>query len=167
MSLQPKFLTLEIANLAVSLAVNTVFDGAVISSLINRKMCHVIVLAPAMEEGVWPNCTVKPFALCERSFGQAYMWPYPFDRIARCKALQLWYGRNDGGTDCQPHLLFPGDTPFWGGVKRQGIVVACSGIQPHFDRMIAGMVADLCIGMAYDAWMTSADLKDDGLCFLT
>ena len=65
-----------------------------------------------------------------------------------------------------PHLLFLGDTPYWGGVKREGIVVACSGVQPHFDRMIAGMVADGLIAMAYELWMTSED-KQEGASFLS
>jgi len=72
-------------------------------------------------------------------------------------ALQLWHGRNDDRTDRIPHLLFPGDTPCWGGVKRHGIVVTCSGFQPHFGKMFSGMVADMCIGLSYNAWDQTKD----------
>ena len=54
-----------------------------------------------------------------------------------------------------PHLLFTGETPYWGGVKRRGIVVTCSGVQPWFDKMVSGMIADAMVALAYDAWMNS------------
>src|SRR3989338_7336273 len=69
------------------------------------------------------------------------------------KELQLWHDRNDDRSEIIPHLLFPGDAPFWGGAKRRGIVVACSGIQPWLDKLVSGMVADLIVAIAYNAWM--------------
>lgn len=171
--LLPKFLTVEIAQTAVNYALETVYKTGISSLVTNDQMCHVVVLVPAMigvgsEEHTWPNYPLEPHSLFERSIGRHLEWPYEFDEIARCKALQLWDGRNDGRTDILPHLLYSNDTPFWGGVKREGIVVACAGPQSHFDRMISGTVADLCIGLAYDAWMTSEDKKatDGEACFL-
>ena len=122
-------------------------------------MCHIVILVPSMEND-WPADSegkpnyhpIEPHLLYEHSLGEKENWPHKFDRIARSKAFQLWHGRNDGRTDCIPHLLFRGDTPWWGGVKRDGIVVSCSGFQPHFDRMFAGMIAEMCVGMAYDDW---------------
>ena len=84
----------------------------------------------------------------------------------RCKAVQLWTGCNDGRAGVVPHLLFPGYTPYWGGVKRDGIVVACSGVQPWFDRMISGIVADTIIALAHDAYENDEERKS-GVDFLS
>lgn len=153
--LTPAFLTKEVAERSVHhvLSVIQSLDG-----VLSRMMCHIVVLVPSMKDDRerdfpdWPNYLIEPCALYEYSFGDPVNWPHKFDDIARCKALQLWHGRNDDRTDCMPHLLFPDDTPYWGGVKRHGIVVTCSGFQPYFDKMFSGMIADMCIGFAYYGW---------------
>jgi hypothetical protein len=89
-----------------------------------------------------------------------------YDSIAKCKALQLWQGRNDDRTDIAPHLMFAGDAPYYGGVKRHGIVVTCSGVQPWFDKMISAMICEMLVGLAYNAWMVSDD-KMRGASWLT
>lgn len=150
------FLTRGVAEMAVHhvLCVIQNLDGV----LLNRMMCHFVVLVQSMKDDRdrnypdWPNYQIEPCALYEYSLGDPANWPRKFDEIARCEALQLWHERNDDRTDCMPHLLFPGDTPCWGGVKRHGVVVTCSGFQPHFNKMFSGMVADMCIGLSYDAW---------------
>lgn len=160
--LPPKFLTPAIAQVAVKNAFEILFNGVGIADLVSRNIGHVIVIVPAMKDEraedypSYPDYPIHPYILYEESFHKS-VWPYEFDNIARCKGLQLWHERNDDRTDCIPHLLFPGDTPFWGGVYRHGIVVAFSGTQPYFDKMVSGMVADLCVGLAYHAWMTSDD----------
>ena len=183
----PKFLTPDIAEFAIKSILHGIkhsgissFVGVGICSVPIRRrvcdvcklsviMCHTVVLVPAMKDEraedypSWPaqllyehsehkNCAAGPNA-------SENVWPRKFDDIARCMALQLWHDRNYDGTDIVPHLLFPGDTLFWGGVKRHGIVVATSGVQPYFDRMISGMVADMCIAMAHHAWLESVDQK--------
>lgn len=170
--LMPKFLTREIAGKAINSVLGAVMPSGMPSRFpLKRHHCHVVVLVPSMEDDragdypKWPNYHLEPVVLFEQSVGPSEEWEHPFDDIARCKALQLWHGRNDDRTDSMPHLLFPGDTPFWGGVKRNGIVVACSGIQPWFDKMISGMVADVCIALSYEAWMQSED-RAKGLNFL-
>lgn len=162
--LVPKYLTPEVAAHACNRAfwATANLRRGAISGLEN---CHIVVLVPSMPDdsdtnfASWPNYAVEPHALYEHSQGAREEWRYRYDEIAQCKALQLWHGRNEGGATIMPHLLFSGDTPYWGGVKRDGIVVACSGYDEWIDRMIAGIVADLCIGLAYDAWMASEDRK--------
>jgi hypothetical protein len=166
----PKFLTKEIAKRAVAAALKLMQDSP-IKEVFKRQACHIVVLVPEMEDGPlqfspYPNYSIRPYVLLEESYGARETWSAAYDDIAKCKALQLWHGRNDTRTDVRPHLLFPGDTPYWGGVKRHGIVVACSGVQPWFDQMIAGLVADMCKALAYDAWMNSDDRKN-GQDFLT
>jgi hypothetical protein len=166
--LPPKFLNNATANLAINLITEAI-QHPMIQVDLRRNAFHIVVLVPKMEIGLGSHqmYSTQPHTLAEYSHNKN-LWPQSanYDKIAHCKALQLWYGNADGGTDTKPHLLFSGDTPFWGGVKRDGIVVACSGVQPYFDRMISGMVADICIAYAYHAWATSRD-KEKGVDFLT
>ncbi|MEX2008344.1 MAG: hypothetical protein WD850_02575 [Candidatus Spechtbacterales bacterium] len=101
----------------------------------------------------------------ELAFGNPAEWPHDFQAISRSKVLQVCQGRHDSGTDALPHMLFPGDTPYWAAVKRYGLVVGFSGVQPYFDRMIAGMVLEMIVALAYDAWMKS-ETKEQGLNFI-
>lgn len=172
----PKFLTAEMARKAVNQVFECVmWNGKSSTFTPKRQACHIVVMVPEQvtkaEDGsdlVYPNYLIRPTALFEKSFGHPQdhddpkkSWTADYADIARCKAFKLWHGMNDGRTDILPHLMYSGDCPFWGGVKRDGIVVACSGVEPWFDRMIAGMVADMLIAGAYHAWMKSKDKKED------
>lgn len=168
--LTPKFLTKETANHIVNMLMFGIFDS--MDDVLKRKQLHIVILVPSVEDASaddypdWPDYPIKPAVLYEHSVGDKGSWPYPFDNIAKCKALQLWRGQNtDGNTDSVAHLLFPDDTPFWGGVKRHGLVVACSGVQPYFDQMFAGMIADALKAFGRHAWEESDD-KKEGLTFI-
>ena len=157
--LLPKFLTKELASFAVSSVINGIFEAEPRYRMpLKRRMCHIVVLVPSRcmdDDTSYPNYTVRPHVLYQHSLGQKSEWPHRFDKIAKSKALELWQDRNDDRTDIMPHLLFTGETPYWGGVKRRGIVVTCSGVQPWFDKMVSGMIADAMVALAYDAWMNS------------
>lgn len=161
--LTPKFLTEEVAKKAVDHVLSVIqnLDG----NVLNRMMCHIVILVPSMKDDRernypdWPNYQIEPCSLYEYSLGDQANWSHKFDSIARCKALQLWHGRNDDRTNCMPHLLFPSDTPYWGGVRQDGIVVACSGFQPHFDKMFSQMIVAMCIGLAYNGWVELKESK--------
>lgn len=149
----PKYITKEIAATAVATAVRSVLG----SGLTKRQDIHVVVMVPAMKDDRpdytdYPDYSIYAEVIHEESFGNVGKWEHPYNDIARCKALQLWQGRNDGRAGNIPHLLFPGDTPFWGGVYREDIVVACSGVQPYFDRLISGITADWIIALAQHAY---------------
>lgn len=181
--LTPRFLTAEMAAIAVDNAVELVFnprdfDGSSQMKMKNllkpkRGQCHVVVMVPAMVDHRaedypdWPNYPVTPIVLYEESIlAEKFKLDGPYDSIARCKALQLWTDRNDDRTDIVPHLLFPGDAPYWGGVKRRGLVVTCSGVQPYIDKLISGMVADMLVAMSHAAWENSEDCQNQ-IDFLT
>lgn len=160
--LTPKFLTQEVAERAVATALQ-MMENSPIEGVFRGKACHIVVLAPEMDDhrrggAEDPDYSIRPHVLYERSVGDRSKWSGPYDNIARGKALQLWQDRNDDRTDCIPHLLFAGDTPYWGGVKRDGLVVACSGVQSWFDRMLSAIVADLCVGLAYDAFKATGEI---------
>jgi hypothetical protein len=158
MSELPRFLSRHIAQQAMQQAVALASNAFRFNlSRSHSPMFHIVILVPKMEydADAYPDCPITPHLLAEYSYGNKEEWPHHFDEIARCKALQLWQGRNLGGTDSAPHLLLSGDTPFWGGVARDGIVVACSGDKPWIDRMISGITADIAIALAYNecaAW---------------
>ena len=122
--LTPKFLTHDHAVLVVDHVFNNVlFSTGSMSMYMRRKQGHMVILVPSMDDvreadyPDWPNYSIRPHLLYERSAGNEADWERPFKDIARCKALQLWQGRNtDGQTDSNAHLLFPNDTPYWGGL---------------------------------------------------
>ena len=160
----PKYITKEVAERAVEFAFDAVMRDSSFNQLLKRNQCHVVVIVPGMEDARekdypdYPDYPLHPIVLFERSLDPAG-WEHPYDNIARCKALQLWTDRNDDRTAPIPHLLFPGDTPYWGGVKRRGIVVACSGVQPWFDKMISGIVADVIVALAHNAYENDEERK--------
>lgn len=145
----PKFLTEELAATAVQNVLPIIKN---LSGFLRGQMCHIVILVPTRDG--------DPHLLYEYSLGDRDQWFRKFNEIALNKAKQRWDDRNDDRTDSMPHLLFPGETPFWGAVKKYGIVVACSGFQPWFDKMISGIIADMCIALAYNAWMTSKERED-------
>lgn len=159
--LTPKFLTKELAIIAVNTALNAVLNDLWLTKRMGGTDCHIVILVPGMEDARatdypdWPNYPLSPVLLYEHSVGDPEKWILDFKSIAMCKALQIWTDRNFGSGPL-PHLLFPSDTPFWGGVKREGIVVACSGFKQWFDRMVASMIADMLIALArhgYEEYM--------------
>lgn len=169
----PKFLTHEVAERAVNLVFNGIFYNGMLNHMLNRRVGHIVVMVPSVEDArvedysKWPNYPIEPFLLYEDSIGDKDQWTSKYDEIARSKAQQLWREQNtDGNTDCMPHLLFPDDTPYWGGVKRHGFVVAFSGVQSYFDQMISGMVADAIKAIARFEFEKSAD-KTQKKAFLT
>jgi len=150
----------------------TMNEGAPLYNLLKRHHCHIVALVPAMEDArkanypSWPNYPTQAYPLYQKSVGNKSKWEYPYDEIAMCKALQLWTDRNDDRTAPIPHLLFPGDTPFWGGVKRRGFVVTCSGVQPWFDKMISGFTSDGIVALAHDAFINDKEVQE-GVNFLS
>jgi hypothetical protein len=167
-ALTPRFLSKEVAQRAVEAALKATIHSPDMKDMLSRQMCHVVVVVPSLVDGsaidfAQMKCELRPHCLYEHSVGNPTEWPQDFAINARSKALQLWQGRNDDRTDVIPHLLFRGERALWGGVKRRGIVVACSGVQAYFDKLIAGMTADLCTALAYHAWMTSEDKSAGGV----
>jgi hypothetical protein len=162
-ALYPAFLTPEIAESSINLTLAACLHVLKPEARDLRELnCHFVVLVPTMvcgdEQcgGVWfPDFEIKPRVLCEVTFGEERreMWSHKYDEIARSKTMQLWHGRNLGETDISPHLLFPEDTYYWGGVYRHGIVVAGSGFKSYQDKMCSGMSADMMVYRAYGTYL--------------
>lgn len=159
----PKYLTSAIAETAVEAAAACFLKNPSIAPLLRRQQCHVIVVVPARRVDTVTGriLGVEPHILFDRLVRETTEpCSLPLRQFAYSKGLQLWEGRNDGRTDVQPHLLMPGDAPLWGGVKRDGVVVACSGFQPWIDTAYSGVTADLCVGLAYEAYSKSPEAAE-------
>ncbi len=106
-----------------------------------RHDLYLVVLKPGSEE-----------ILYETFFSYPKSWKYPFDKIAIAKALQCkrtgMVGRNV--LKDAPWLMKPGDARYAGGVIENGLVVAASGVQDHFDEMISWMVLSVIQGLCRD-----------------
>lgn len=159
----PKFLAEDTVEFVVKSVWTWLTSSNALSTLLKRKEGCVVVLVPAIKDdrGIddtdWTALQLQPHCICNMRFGDKTKWEHPFDGIAMCKALQLWDGRNDGRNGPIAHLLFPGDTPYYGGVKREGLVVAVSGLQSYFDQMVAGVITDILIGLAAHKLATSEE----------
>lgn len=162
----PKFLNDLDAEIIVDSVVDFVTNNFPMVKKTNNK--HIVILMPSIiidnnREAKYPSkYKVEPFILYQKSFGDKSNWERPYDEIAQCKAIQLWDEFNPGGKthETPAHLLFPDYTPFWGGDKMEGIVVACSGFQPWFDKMISRMILSALIGVAHEKWEASEDKRN-------
>ena len=158
--LTPKYLTPELAERAVAIAKRTVFGSGPRDSgrnfPVKREAFHIVILVPSIidvragDSLEWLNQPLLPTLLYEQSWKFDH-WTAPYDKIARSKALQHWQGRSNGKV-ITPHLLFSGDTPFVGSVERDGIVAACSGVQPRYDRLMCSIALDSMIALAEEAY---------------
>lgn len=153
----PFFLTKELAEEAIKNAVT----AASKNFPLRRKDLHVVMLVQCLEVPIISDPEVfRPEdyvpvtkLLCEISFGNITEWEHDFKSIARCKSIQVRDGRNPGAPQLATpaHLLLHGDTPFWGADKTEGIITACSGVQPWFDRGISRTVNTNAIALAHEA----------------
>jgi len=118
--------------------------------------CYIEIIVPAQK-----GFNLVPEVLHFKSFTSTNGWKYPFDKIARSKSIQLWSGRNNGNGHTPPHLLFLGETPYYGGVKRDGIIVTCSGFEESEDSEISTKIASELITMARVAFVHSEARNKD------
>ena len=107
-----------------------------------RPNLHLVVLNPGTSD-----------ILHEVSFGHdKSTWEYPFDEIARSKAFLCQRTGMVGRTAQKdaPWLYETDDTRYVGGVIEDGLVVAASGVQDHFDEMVSWMVLAAIQGLCRD-----------------
>ncbi|CAB3700018.1 hypothetical protein SB816_08155 [Achromobacter sp. SIMBA_011] len=103
---------------------------------------HVVVMNPLARPG---ECDFSQAILYEQSVGDPNRWDADYGAFARGKARLSWRTglSSHEVVVARPHLLQAKDTPVWGSVSVDGIVVAVSGANPWFDEAFAAAVAHL------------------------
>ena len=145
-----KFLDKYIAREAIDIVQPTIekFLGSSHTGKENDSI-HIVVLNPGTED-----------ILFEESLGaDKSTWNYPYDEIARSKA-RICQRTGMVGRDVQVHAPWhyeSGDTRYVGGVYENGLVVAASGIQDHYDEMFAWMVVSAIQGLCRDSVSLMSD----------
>ena len=128
---------------AVTRAFETVrpaIEEALRSGLTNRGFLNVVVamlpdFSAAPSEGSFEDSCLLVTAI-----GDTQGMEPRFRRMALSKAEQtVRTGRPTA--ERAPHQLRPGDTTSWGSVVLDGIVVACCGVQSHYDEMFSMWIA--------------------------
>ncbi len=136
----------------------------------SRDDGHIIIVGPLMIKAEGKPFPVKyslePTIIYEYSIGNKSNWEFPFDEIAQCKALQMYHGRNiPGNMNSQAHMLFEGDTPFFGAHREGFLVAGFSGIQSYYDQMISKVALAAIVARAEhkkQIWLA----KHNGECFV-
>jgi len=96
----PKFLTKDLAALAVITVLKSIMDEAEQFGIV-KKACHICVAVPSVERHLSHHKNISMEMLYEFSYNKA-LWTAEYAKIANSKALQLWEDRNDGRTDIMP-----------------------------------------------------------------
>lgn len=153
------FLTVKTAQMAVELVKPTIErcmqeQPGIGGPFFKRRQLAIVILnptvlySPSMENHIGE--TVAPI-LHSECIGYEDKRENPYYQIALSKATISWRTGMPSREVAlfAPHLLRKGDTPYYGGVVRDGLIVAASGVQSYFDEMVAGYVADTCIGLSH------------------
>lgn len=129
----------ERAGRAIELSLPVIHELAATGVIVRRDL-HIVV-------GYREEDYLERYV--ERSLGDPAKWEYPYDKIAHGKAvLSARTGLSSREVQLvRPDLLEPGDIMYWGSVVSGNLVVACSGVQPHFDETIARIIVALYCGL--------------------
>lgn len=87
-----------------------------------------------------PDKSFKDNCLLVTEFGDKTTWEIDIESIALSKAEKS-VRTGISSVNVEPHYFYEGDTPYWGSVVLDGIVVACSGVESHYDEMFAMWIA--------------------------
>lgn len=116
-----------------------------------------IVVAPARElQPAGYSGSFRDLCYLVTQIGDLDRSPYPNAEIALSKAaIAARTGLPTAGLP--PQYLLPGNTPCWGSVVLNGIVVACAGLESRHDEMFAYWLAAAIQGEARKALADIAD----------
>jgi hypothetical protein len=139
----------DMAHEAVALARPSIEAALQRPEVSGEHVLHVVVLDPRAKPG---RVSFDDAVLHEESVGDPQAWGADYRGFARAKAELSWRTGCDTHViqELRPHLLGPGDTLLWGGVWRDGLVVATSGAHPWFDEAFANAVAGFVLALAHE-----------------
>ena len=82
----------------------------------------------------------KDNCLLVTGFGDTDGWALDYERIALSKAEKS-VRTGLSSAMVEPQYFCEGDTPYWGSVALDGIVVGCSGVEGFYDEMFSMWIA--------------------------
>lgn len=146
---KPGVLDASAAREAVAMALPSIEKVLQRPGVSGERCLHLVVVDPLVKYGTRP---FKDAVLYEHSVGDPSQWDADYRSFARGKAELAWKSGCDTHTlqELHPHLLQIGDTLLWGGVCREGIIVAASGAHPWFDEAFANAVAGYLLAIAQE-----------------
>ena len=105
-----------------------------------RTHVHIVIMDPRKKP--W-ECEFTDAIWYERSITNDEPWERDYTAFARAKANQAWREGQHGivVTALAPATLRHGDTVYDGSFCYNGVIVACSGVEPYFDMLISAWVA--------------------------
>ena len=134
---------------AVEMALPSIEKALQRPGVSGEQCLHLVIVDPLAKYGA----TSFPAAiLYEFSIGDPKQWGADYRSFARGKAELAWKSNCDTHMiqEVHPHMLRIGDTLLWGGVCRDGLIVAASGAHPWFDEAFANMVAGFLLAVAQE-----------------
>ena len=139
----------ELAREAVALALPAIERALARPGVSGEGVLHLVVMDPRADPA---RTAFEDAILYEHAVGDPAAWGADYRGFARAKAALAWRLRCDTHVvqELRPHLLRAGDTLLWGGVVRDGLVVAASGAHPWFDEAFAHAVAAFLIALAQE-----------------
>jgi hypothetical protein len=148
-------LTGKMAEQAIDLTLPTIHELAATGVIVRRDL-HIVI--GTREEGYLE-------VLAERSLGDPTQWGYPYDQIARSKAeISARTGLSTREVQLlRPELLEEGDTKYWGSIVGGALVVACSGVQSHFDEAISTIILATLRGLLDEAVLEQREDKSTNI----
>lgn len=136
------YIDAELARRAVALALPAIEAALQDEAISGQHLLHLVVLNPARTPA---ECSFGEALLHEQTVGrlERLLWDADYAALAREKAELSWrHGMDSRRLQLlEPHRLREGDSPLWGGVCLQGIVVAASGAMPEWDEAFSLAVA--------------------------
>jgi hypothetical protein len=146
---KPGILDASAAREAVEMALPSIEKVLQRPGVSGERCLHLVILDPLAKYGTRP---FKQAILYEKSVGNPQEWDADYRSFARGKAELAWKSHCDTHLiqEAHPHMLQIGDTLLWGGVCRDGLIVAASGAHPWFDQAFANAVAGYLLAIAQE-----------------
>lgn len=106
----------------------------------NQTDMSVVISATEVINPNNPDKSFKDNCFLVTGFGERSAWKLDYERMALSKAEKS-VRTGLSSVNIEAHYFREGDTPYWGSVVLDDIVVACSGVEAHYDEMFSMWIA--------------------------
>ena len=144
-----KFLMSEAAEEAVRRALPSI-TNMMEEHKVDGSDLYIVVLDPDVTPTSFDGVIIRDAYLYEEIIGDGGL---NYQQYAHDKARETWRtGLPSRVVQTRPHLLSIDDTVYGGSAIYEGIIVACSGVEEHYDETFALTIAAQCWGLSMDAY---------------